>query len=58
MSTIIEKVGQTDFGYEKRIHMKGAAEQVLASCNYYLNQDGEKLPLHDEMKSNIMQIIT
>jgi len=38
--------------------MKGAAEQVLASCNYYLNQDGEKVPLHDEMKSNLMQIIT
>lgn len=37
MSTIIENCGSTEYGYDKRIHMKGAAEQVLASCNYYLN---------------------
>ncbi len=58
MSTILEKVGQTEFGYDKRIHMKGAAEQVLKCCKYYLNQDGEKVPLHDEMLSNLEQIIT
>ena len=38
--------------------MKGAAEIVLASCSYYLNQDGEKVELLDEMKSNLLQIIT
>ena len=38
--------------------MKGAAEIILASCSYYLNQDGEKIQLHDEMKSNLLQIIT
>lgn len=58
MSTITENNGQTEFGYDRRVHMKGAAEQVLSSCNFYLNQDGEKVPLHDEMKSNLMQIIT
>ena len=58
MSTIIEKCGSTEFGYDKRILMKGAAEQVLSSCNFYLTQDGEKVPLLDEMKSNLMQIIT
>lgn len=58
MSTLTENNGSTEYGHDKRIHMKGAAEQVLASCNFYLNQDGEKVPLHDEMKSNLMQIIT
>lgn len=58
MSTLTENNGNTEFGHDRRIHMKGAAEQVLASCNFYLNQDGEKVPLHDEMKSNLMQIIT
>ena len=37
MSTIIENVGLTEHGYDKRIHLKGASEIVLASCNYYLN---------------------
>lgn len=58
MSTIVENCGTTEHGYDRRVHMKGAAEIVLASCNFYLNQDGEKIPLHDEMKSNLLQIIT
>lgn len=54
MSTITENCGQTEHGYDRRVHMKGAAEIVLASCNFYLNQDGEKIQLHDEMKSNLL----
>jgi len=53
MATILEKVSGTDNSYGKRIHLKGAAEIVLASCTHYLNQDGERLLLHDEMKSNL-----
>lgn len=37
MSTISINNGQTEFGHDRRVHMKGAAEQVLQSCNYYLN---------------------
>jgi Ca2+-transporting ATPase len=57
MSTIIENAGQTEHGYDKRIHLKGASEIVLESCAYYLNQDGQKIELQDEMKSNLLQII-
>jgi magnesium-transporting ATPase (P-type) len=32
MSTIIEKLGQTEHSYDKRIHMKGAAEYIVDSC--------------------------
>lgn len=58
MSTITINNFGTETGFDARVHMKGAAEQVLASCNYYLDSNSEKQPLHDEMKSNIMQIIT
>ena len=58
MSTIIENVGPTEHGYDKRIHLKGASEIVLGSCDFYLNQDGQKIALQDEMKSNLLQIIT
>lgn len=42
MSTITENNGSTETGHDRRVHMKGAAEQVLASCNFYLDQNGEK----------------
>lgn len=47
MSTILERCKDTDNSYNKRIHMKGAAEIVLASCTHYLNEHGERLPLND-----------
>jgi len=45
MSTIMENCGHTEHGYDRRIHIKGASEIVLASCTHYLNQDGEKIEL-------------
>jgi len=40
MSTVIQNCGQTEFGYDRRCHMKGAAEIVLDTCNSYLNDQG------------------
>lgn len=37
MSTIISSVGKTEYGYDKRIHMKGAAEYIIDSCSHYLD---------------------
>ena len=54
MSTITEHNGSTEHGYDKRLHIKGAAEIVLATCSHYLNQDGDKIELQDEMKSNLL----
>jgi len=54
MSTIIEKVNDSETGYDHRIHLKGAAEYVLASCTHYLNEDGNKVELHDEMKQHLL----
>ena len=48
MSTIIYNCGLTD--YDQRILIKGAAEIVLESCSFYLDENGIKLPLLDENK--------
>lgn len=37
MSTILENLGTTEHGYDKRVHLKGASEYVLGSCTHYLN---------------------
>ena len=51
MSTIIDG----DNG--KRIHVKGASEIVLESCTHYLDSNGVKQPIDDQMKNLIMDII-
>lgn len=53
MSTIISDVGETQFGYDKRILLKGASEKILASCTSYVNAEGQVVPLTDEMKQKI-----
>lgn len=49
MSTVIQVADgeRTEHGYNKRIHLKGASEIVLATCTHYLNAAGEKKPLDD-----------
>jgi magnesium-transporting ATPase (P-type) len=39
MSSVIEALPgeKTEHGYSKRIHVKGASEIVLATCNYFLD---------------------
>ncbi len=54
MSTIMTNCGKTEHGYDKRIHIKGASEIVLEACTYYLDHDGKKTDLQDEMKSNLL----
>ena len=51
MSTII------DGANGKRIHVKGASEIVLESCTHYLDANGQKQPIDDQMKNLIMDII-
>lgn len=53
MSTIINPVG-ADF---KRIHIKGASEIVLESCTHYIDANGDKQPIDDQMKNLLMDTI-
>lgn len=54
MSTIADLAADdTEHGYGKRLHVKGASEMVLATCSHYLNEAGEKVPLDDNVLSLI-----
>lgn len=49
MSTILECVEETEHDNDKRIHIKGAAEIILASCDYYINEEGKKMRITNEL---------
>lgn len=52
MSTIIT-VGDN----QKRIHIKGASEIVLETCTHYIDAQGNKQPIDDQMMNKINDII-
>ena len=58
MSTIIHRCGSTEHSYDKRVHMKGAAEIVLDSCSHFLNERGDRVPLNDGVKQEFANIIS
>ena len=58
MSTILEKIEGNMFGYDKRLHIKGAAEIVLKGCTHYLDKSGLRVELPDEMKEELGEVIT
>lgn len=59
MSTVItlDDSEPTEHNYGKRLHVKGASEIILESCNYYLDENGEKQVLSDEVKEKINDTI-
>jgi len=61
MSTIIdfedEEAELTEYGYEKRLHMKGASEIILETCTHYLNEDGKKTVLDPRTRINLKIVI-
>lgn len=57
MGTILSKVKDNAYGYDKRVHMKGASEIVLGNCTKWMNQDGQINDLDDGMKQHLLKII-
>jgi magnesium-transporting ATPase (P-type) len=61
MSTVLEfdvdDDEQLEHGYPKRLHTKGAAEEIIKVCSHYLNEAGEKTELNDEIRSSLDDII-
>jgi len=57
MSTVLEfdvdDDEQLEHGYPKRLHTKGAAEEIIKTCTHYLNDHGEKVELNDEIRSKL-----
>ena len=61
MSTVLEFDAddeQCEHGYQKRIHCKGAAEFILDVCDFYLDVNGNKLPLDDNKRGEVKTIIS
>jgi Ca2+-transporting ATPase len=58
MSTVIVKATGEAGTYDRRIHIKGASEIVMDACSHYINADGIIMPLTDEMKGTLQNVIT
>lgn len=58
MSTVVSNCKNTEFGYPKRVHVKGASEMVLATCSHYIDAEGKRQVLTKEAESRILEIIT
>lgn len=54
MSTVITNVKDNEYNYDKRLHVKGAAEIILSSCTHYINEDGEVEKLDESMRDFIL----
>jgi len=57
MSTILTSIRDNEHGYDKRLHIKGAAEIVLDSCSKYINADGDIVELTDQFKQEIIDTV-
>ncbi len=53
MSTVLENIEDNEHGYDKRLMTKGASEIVLGNCSHYLDENGEKQELTDEIKDDL-----
>jgi Ca2+ transporting ATPase len=55
MSTILVNIDDNEHGYDKRLHIKGAAEYVLASCSHYIDETGERKILPETIREYILK---
>lgn len=57
MGTILENIVDNEFGYDKRLIVKGAVEIVLSTCSHFINQEGRKENLTPEKQKELDKII-
>ena len=55
MSTVLTCIDNNVYAYDKRLHVKGAAEMILANCSHYINSGGETIEMSDEMKEYLVK---
>eukprot|EP00343_Euplotes_focardii_P007905 CAMPEP_0205819478 /NCGR_PEP_ID=MMETSP0206-20130828/1867_1 /ASSEMBLY_ACC=CAM_ASM_000279 /TAXON_ID=36767 /ORGANISM="Euplotes focardii, Strain TN1" /LENGTH=1118 /DNA_ID=CAMNT_0053113125 /DNA_START=29 /DNA_END=3385 /DNA_ORIENTATION=+ len=59
MGSVLTEIDDNEYRYDKRLHVKGAAEYVLNTCSHYLNENGERVQLSDTKKDEILnEVIT
>jgi P-type Ca2+ transporter type 2B len=54
MGTILTEISNNEYGYDKRLHVKGASEIILDSCSHYLDENGDRKELTDSKRSEII----
>jgi Ca2+ transporting ATPase len=54
MSSILTHIGDNEYNYDKRLHVKGAAEIVLGTCSHYLDSNGNRAEMSQEMKDDLI----
>jgi len=47
----------SEHGYPMRLHCKGASEVVLEACTHYLDEEGHKQQIDDNMKQRLLEQI-
>lgn len=59
MSTLLEleEDDETEHGYPKRLHTKGASEIILKTCTHFLDSNGEKQIIDDQVSQELLNII-
>lgn len=59
MSTVVtlEEEDPQEYGYDKRLHVKGASEIILETCSHYLDKNGEKREITDSVKEQLNDTI-
>ena len=55
MGTIAENITDNEYGYDKRLHVKGAAEIVLGTCSHWMNENGDRDILSEDQKNDIIK---
>jgi len=54
MGTVLTQITDNEHGYNKRLHVKGAAEIVLKTCTHYINEEGKSEELNQDMMDYIV----
>lgn len=57
MSTVLENVKDNEYGYDKRLHCKGASEIVLELCSHFIDENGNRQQLTPQKKDEIKGVI-
>ena len=42
MSTVVSNIKDAEYGYPKRLFVKGASEMVLDCCSHFIDEDGNR----------------
>lgn len=55
MSTVLQNVKDSSTGHPQRLHVKGAAEIILRLCTHYLDENGNKVAITDDVREDLIR---